>query len=38
VDPAAMQLLRRMTDYVGGLQRFSLDTQSPYEDVLDSAL
>jgi hypothetical protein len=36
VDPAAMQLLRRMTDYVGGLQRFSLDTQSTYEDVLDS--
>ena len=36
VDPAAMQILRRMTDYLGSLQRFSLDTQSTYEDVLDS--
>jgi hypothetical protein len=36
LDPAAVQILRRMTDYLGSLQGFSLDTQSTYEDVLDS--
>lgn len=36
VDPAAMQLLRRMTDYLGSLQQFSLDTQNTFEEVLES--
>ena len=36
VDPAAVEILRRMTDYLGSLQRFSVDTQNTYEDVLDS--
>ena len=36
VDPAATQILRRMTDYLGSLQRFSLDTQNTIEEVLDS--
>jgi hypothetical protein len=36
VDPAATQILRRMTDYLGSLQRFSLDTQNTLEEVLDS--
>jgi hypothetical protein len=36
VDPAAVQIFKRMTDYLGGLQRFSVDTQNTSEDVLDS--
>nr|MBS0022416.1 DUF2092 domain-containing protein [Gammaproteobacteria bacterium] len=36
VDPAATQLLRRMTDYLAGLEQFSLDTQNTIEDVLES--
>jgi hypothetical protein len=36
VDPAATQILRRMTDYLGSLQSFSLDTQNTLEVVLDS--
>jgi hypothetical protein len=36
VDPAATQILRRMTDYLGKLQRFSLDTQNTFEVVLES--
>jgi hypothetical protein len=36
VDPAATQTLRRMTDYVGSLQQFSVHTQSTVEVVLDS--
>ena len=36
VDPDAAQILRRMTDYLGNLQRFSLDTQNTFEDVLES--
>jgi hypothetical protein len=36
VDPDAAQILRRMTDYLGGMQRFSLDTQNTFEDVLES--
>jgi hypothetical protein len=36
VDPAATQILRRMTDYLGNLQRFSLDTQNTIEAVYDS--
>lgn len=36
VDPAAMQILKRMTDYVGSLKQFSAHTQVTVEDVLDS--
>jgi len=36
VDPAAVQILERMTDYLGGLQQFSVHTQTTYEDELDS--
>jgi hypothetical protein len=35
-DPAAVQILKRMTDYVGSLQQFSVHTQNTLEDVLDS--
>ena len=36
VDPAAMQILKRMTDYLGSLKQFSVHTQNTLEDVLDS--
>lgn len=36
VDPAATQILKRMTDYLGSLQQFRLHTQNTLEDVLDS--
>lgn len=36
VDPAAMQILKRMTDYVGGLKQFSAHTQVTVEDQLES--
>ncbi len=36
VDPAATQILQRMTDYLGGLKRFSVHTQNTLEDWLDS--
>jgi len=36
VDPAATQILKRMTDYLVGLQQFSVHTQNTLEDVLDS--
>lgn len=36
VDPAATQILRRMTDYLSGLQQFSVHTESTLEDQLDS--
>ena len=36
VDPAAVQILQRMTDYVGSLKQFSVHTQNTLEDVLDS--
>ena len=36
VDPAATQVLQRMTDYLGSLQQFSVHTQNTLEDVLDS--
>jgi hypothetical protein len=36
VDPAATQILKRMTDYVGNLKQFSVHTQTTFEDVLDS--
>ena len=34
VDPEAAQALKRMTDYVGKLQRFSVDTSNTLEVVL----
>ena len=36
VDPAATQILQRMTDYLGSLQQFSVHTQNTVEDLLDS--
>ena len=36
VDPDAAKILKRMTDYVGQLQRFSVDTASTLEVVLVS--
>jgi len=36
VEPEAMQILKKMTDYIGGLQQFSLDTENMLEDVLMS--
>lgn len=36
VDPAATKILQQMTDYLGGLQKFSVHTQNTLEDELDS--
>jgi hypothetical protein len=36
VDPEAVKLLRRMTDYLGSLQQFSVHTQTTLEDLLAS--
>lgn len=36
VDPAAVQILKKTTDYLGGLQQFSVDTLNILEEVLDS--
>ncbi len=36
VDPAATRTLKRMTDYLGGLQKFSVHTQNTLEDELES--
>ena len=36
VDPGAVQILQRMTDYLGSLQTFSVHTQNTLEDELDS--
>jgi hypothetical protein len=36
VDPAATQILQRMTSYLSGLQQFSVHTQNTIEDLLDS--
>jgi hypothetical protein len=36
VDPAATQILQKMTDYLGSLKQFSVHTQNTLEDVLDS--
>ena len=32
VDPAATQILKRMTDYLGSLKQFSVNTQGTLED------
>jgi hypothetical protein len=36
VEPDATRILKRTTDYLGSLQRFSLDTENMLEDVLVS--
>jgi hypothetical protein len=36
VDPAATEILKRMTDYVGGLKQFSVETQTTLEDLIFS--
>ena len=36
VDPAATGILKRMTDYVGSLKKFSVHTQNTIEDELES--
>jgi hypothetical protein len=36
VDPAAKQILKRMTDYLDSLKQFSVHTQNTLEDVLES--
>ena len=36
VEPQADKLLRRMTDYIGGLRQFSVDTHSTIEVVMPS--
>jgi hypothetical protein len=36
VDPAAVQTLKRMTDYMAGLQHFSVHSNNTLEDQLDS--
>ena len=33
VDPAAVQLLKRMTDFLDGLQQFSVNTHSMIEEL-----
>ena len=35
-DPLAVKILQNMTDYVSGLQQFSVHTENTYEDLLDS--
>ncbi len=36
VDPEALQVLKSMTDYLGGLENFAMHTENSYEDVMDS--
>jgi len=36
VDPAAVQILKRMTEYQGALKQFSVKTQNTIEDLTDS--
>ncbi|MEA2116225.1 MAG: DUF2092 domain-containing protein [Thermodesulfobacteriota bacterium] len=36
VDPAATEILKRMTDYLGSLKQFSVETQNTLEDLLVS--
>lgn len=36
VDPAATDILKRMTDYLGSLKQFSVHTQNTLEDALES--
>ena len=34
LEPEAMQILKKMTDYIGGLKSFSMHTENTLEDVL----
>jgi len=36
VDPAAVHILKRMTDYLGSLKQFRVTTQNTIEDLTDS--
>ena len=36
IEPAATKLLKRMTDYMSGLNQFSVHTQNTLEDLLES--
>ncbi len=36
LDPDALHILKGMTDYLGGLQQFSLHTENIYDDVLET--
>jgi hypothetical protein len=36
VDPAAVQILKRMTDYLGSLKQVSVHTQTTLEDLLET--
>ena len=36
IDPAAVQILKRMTDYLGSLKQFSVKTQNTIEDLTES--
>lgn len=36
VNPAATEILKRMTDHLGSLKRFSVETQNTFEDLLVS--
>ena len=36
VDPGAVQILQRMTDYLSSLKKFSVHTQTTLEDLLES--
>ena len=36
IEPEARQILKRMTDYLAGLERFSLSTDNMIEEVLDT--
>lgn len=36
IDPAASAALKRMSDHLGGLERFSVHTEADVEDLLDS--
>jgi len=36
INPDALQILKRMTDHLGNLQRFSMHTENIYDDVLET--
>jgi len=36
IDPDALQILKGMTDYLGGLQQFSMHTENTFDDVLET--
>lgn len=36
IDADALQILKKMTDYLGSLQRFGMHTENTYEDVLET--